>query len=808
MTASRMAAILALLTAVAAAQTVDNPVTLYYWGDEADLQSDQMIRDFEQLHQGRIKVIMGQSASINKTNDPQRLLCAVAGGDPPDVVFFDRFAVGEWAGRKAFLCLQEYYERDQRERPDDPFTLYAEQFYEPCWQESLFEGKLYAVAQDTDVRAMYYNMDLFEKYAEPLKAAGCVDPDNPNKVGSPRTWEQLLAATKIITSRDSDGKLSQIGFLPQSMRFANSWLYIYGWLNGGEFMSPDGLTCTLNAPEIVEALAFMTNLYDSMGGAEEVAAFESSAAGTDLDPFMAGKIGMHIHVDAYIKDIADKRRDMNFGVTLAPAPEGKRRLGWSGGWAYVIPAGSEHPDEAWELVRYLSSQRAYKVRMDARQRLANAAGTSFLPRMSARKDITEWGMKHYVFDNPTIEPKFKEALRVFVEDAMPEAKFRPVSPVGQILWNKQVWAMEGGIYKRFDKTDVKRNAQIALDKATADVQRELDRFYKPEKHPVLSWTPILLVYGLILGGGFSWIYWYFGRQTKARGYFRREFRAGYAFAAPWFIGFVVFSGGPILFSLIISFCQYDVFNPPQWVGLRNYVEMFTSEPQFYKSLWNTIYMAMAVPLGMAVGLGIAMLLNYEVKGMAVYRTFFYLPAIMPAVASSILWIWIFNPQQGIINNFLESLGISGPGWLQNQHWSKPALILMSLWGAGASMIIWLAGLKGIPKHLYEAAEMDGAGPWTQFWSITIPMLSPYILFNLIMGLIGTFQIFTQAFIMTQGGPVDSTLFYAYALFNNAFQYMRMGYASAMAWVLFAIVLALTVLQLKLSQRWVHYESEG
>jgi multiple sugar transport system permease protein len=221
-----------------------------------------------------------------------------------------------------------------------------------------------------------------------------------------------------------------------------------------------------------------------------------------------------------------------------------------------------------------------------------------------------------------------------------------------------------------------------------------------------------------------------------------------------------------------------------------------------------MFMALGIPLGMAVSLGIAMLLSYEIKGMAVYRTFYYLPAIMPAVAASILWIWIFNPHQGILNTTLVKIGISGPAWLQNEHWSKPALILMGLWGAGSGMIVWLAGLKGIPKHLYEAAEIDGADRWRKFWNVTVPMLSPYILFNLIMGLIGTFQIFTQAFIMTQGGPVDSTLFYAYNLFNNAFRYMKMGYASALAWVLFGIILVLTVLQLRISKLWVYYESDS
>ncbi|HOZ47085.1 MAG TPA: sugar ABC transporter permease [Candidatus Hydrogenedentes bacterium] len=302
-------------------------------------------------------------------------------------------------------------------------------------------------------------------------------------------------------------------------------------------------------------------------------------------------------------------------------------------------------------------------------------------------------------------------------------------------------------------------------------------------------------------------YAYFGRKARARGFFRSEHRAGLLFASPWLLGFIVFGGGPIVFSLFMSLCEYDVFSPARFIGLKNFNTMIAGDPLFYKSLGNTLYMGLGIPLGMGVGLAIALLLNYEIKGMAVYRTFFYLPAIMPAVAASILWIWIFNPEQGILNTLLEKIGIDGPAWLQNQHWSKPALILMGLWGAGAGMIVWLAGLKGIPNHLYEAAEIDGAGPLRRFWSITLPMLSPYIFFNLIMGLIGTFQIFTQAFIMTQGGPVDSTLFYAFYLFNNAFRYMRMGYASAMAWILFALVLALTVIQLKLAPLWVHYEAD-
>ena len=814
------------LTCLAAlpAPALPDTVTIYYWGNETDILAADLVQDFETLHDGSdgrpaIKVIMAQSASVNKTDDPQRLLCGVAGGDPPDVVFFDRFAVGEWAAKGAFTSLQPYIERDQRERPDDPFTLREEQFYPPCWAEANYDGELFAAAYETDNRALYYNLDLFEKHAGELIAAGCVDPDDPTKVGPPRTWAQLERATEILTEYDEEGDLVRVGFIPN---YGNSWLYIYGWLNGAKFMSEDGRTCTLNSPEIVEALAFMTKLYDIMGGAQRVSAFQISQEGGDLDPFLAGKIAMRIDGDAYVNHIANNKRDLRFRVDLAPAPEGKDRLGWCGGWSLVIPFGAEHPDEAWEFVKYMVSERAMRIKSDALRQSSRAAGNVWIPYIHARRDVTEAVMEEYLFSDPEISDKFKIAKRKFV-DAMPFSKYRPVTPVGQRLWNAQVDALEEGIYKKYDPTDLERNAQLALDKHTAAVQRELDSIFKPKDYPELTWQGVT---GTIVRSlrGLGWpsalflslacalvatmaVYWYVKQWMSVRGYFRREFYAGYLFASPWFVGFAVLGGGPILFSLFMSFCQYDVFHPPKWVGLKNYVDMFVNDDLFYKSLWNTVFMAIGIPLGMTVSLSVAMLLSYEIKGMAVYRTFFYLPAIVPAVAASILWIWIFNPQEGVLNALLGKIGIEGPLWLQDESWSKPALILMGLWGAGAGMIIWLAGLKGIPKHLYEAAEIDGAGRFSKFWNVTVPMISPYILFNLIMGLIGTFQVFTQAYVMTQGGPVNSTLFYAYALFNNAFRYMKMGYASAMAWVLFGIVLVLTVLQLKLSKHWVHYESE-
>ena len=784
------------------------PVHLYFWGNELDLLAIDMIRDFEAMYDGtdgkpHIRVTVGQSAMQDRTADPQRLICAIAGGDPPDVVWFDRFAVSEWASRGAFMSLQEFVERDLRERPDCPYTLDPDKFFEPCWQETLYEGELFGIASDTDNRALYYNRDLLERYEDELIAAGCTDPDDPTRVGPPRTWEQLREATRIMTEFDDAGRLRQVGFIPN---YGNSWLYIYGWLNGGQFMSDDGRTCTLTDPPIVDALAYVTELYDIVGGAEAAEAFQTSVAAGDLDPFVAGRIAMKIDGDYFLHAIADQRRSMRFGVAPAPAPEGMPQFGWSGGFAYVIPTGTRHPEEAWLLIKYLVSRRAYEIRSNTEAQMVRARGSVFIPRMSGRRDITEWGIEHYLLADPSVEDTYKDSMRVFV-DILPISRYRPVTPVGQLLWNEHVRAMNGGIYKQFDPGDIHRNARLALERGERVVQAELDRIYDDREYLELRFGPIVAGYIGILLLALAVLYWWFNRNVTTTGYFRREYYAGYMFMLPWLVGFLVLGGGPLVFSAFMSFCEYDVLSPPRFVGLRNYHEMFFEDPLFYKSLWNTIYMAISIPLGMVVSLGIAMLLHRETKGMAFYRTLFYLPAIMPAVAASILWMWIFNPTEGILNALLARVGIEGPAWLQNQNWSKPALIIMMVWGAGGGMIVWLAGLKGIPQHLYEAAELDGAGPFRKFFNITLPMLSPYILFNMIMGLIATFQVFTQAYIMTQGGPVDSTLFYAYALFNNAFRFMRMGYASAMAWVLFFIILALTLLQLYFSKRWVYYESE-
>jgi multiple sugar transport system permease protein len=435
--------------------------------------------------------------------------------------------------------------------------------------------------------------------------------------------------------------------------------------------------------------------------------------------------------------------------------------------------------------------------------------------------------KENVFDNPTMSPHFQEAYRslaTLLEDPL----IRPVSPVGQLLWRQQVRAYEAAVghtYAVEARASGQDEMALALRAMQEPVQSQLDELTRPLPVYVVAWGPYIGTYALAIVALLAAVLVFSHRRRRSHGYKMRETGSALFFASPWIIGFAVLTGGPILFSIVLSFTRYDVLTEARYVGLSNYKDVLT-DPVFYKSLFNTAFMILRIPLVMAVGLIMALLVNSGARGIAAYRTGLYLPVTVPIVASCLLWLWIFNSPQSFLNELLRwcfdtaparafewvvnrftshPFRLDAPLWLQDARFSKAALIVMNVWAAGGGMVIWLAGLQSIPKQLYEAASIDGAGAVRRFWHVTLPMLSPYILFNSIVGLIGTMQIFTEAYVMTRGGPLDSTLFYAYYLFRQAFQFFRMGYASALAWILFVAVLALTVVQLRLGKRWVHYD---
>jgi len=295
---------------------------------------------------------------------------------------------------------------------------------------------------------------------------------------------------------------------------------------------------------------------------------------------------------------------------------------------------------------------------------------------------------------------------------------------------------------------------------------------------------------------------------------------GYLFSLPWIASLLIFTAYPTLASFYYAFTKYSILKAPRWIGLSNYRTLFTMDPVFIKSIYNTAYFTLLlVPLGLAISLGLALLLNQKLQGVGIYRTLYYTPSLVPPVSGALLWMLILDPRLGLLNTMLRSVGLPGPGWLTSPAWSKPGLVLMSLWGGGSSTLIFLAGLKEVPRELLEAAEIDGAGVLSRFWNVTLPLISPVLLFNVVMSVINSFQVFTTAFVAgggsggglsgggpsgAAGGPLDSMLMYMLYLYRHAFHYFDMGYASAMAVLLFLAILGLTLLIFRSSGRWVYY----
>ncbi|HEV2293200.1 MAG TPA: extracellular solute-binding protein [Tepidisphaeraceae bacterium] len=809
-------------------ESADGRETIVFWG-HADLGEDVeiLLHRFQQRHPN-YGVVMSKAAARDLTGDAQRLMSAIAGGVPPDVVFFDRFAIGQWAARGALADLKPFIDA---QLPDAPDRLNLDDYYDYTIAEASYgppgsaeEAGIYGIPCTTDIRLLYVNRDS-------LRQAGLVDARGEPR--PPKSWEELHDYANRLTlyrvPGDKRSGIVRLGFGPMT---GNSWLYLYAWQAGGEFMNPQRTRVTMDSPPVVRALRYVTDMYDDLGGIGQVKGFEEVQGTAAMDPFMLGRLAMKIDTNNAMNHIADWRPDMDFMLVPAPMPQdrldaGEKPVAWSGGYALVVPSTARQKQGAFELIKFLRSWEAVKLAQAGKQEQRNAEGRLFLPGIDVNRVFFERLVSEYVDGNPALPTPFKRGYET-VRAMLPNTRIRPVTAVGQLLWAQQVRAMDAAA--RHSMADEARRAgvdeiELVLRTMQQPVQAELEKHLAPPPPTVVKWRPYLWAYAALVAIPFVLMFVAFRRRRVEYGYRAREVGAAMLFASPWMIGFVALVGGPILFSVVFSFTQYDVLNEARYVGIKNYADV-VSDPVFYRSLLNTLFMILSVPIAMAVSLAIALLLNHAVRGIGFYRAAYYVPAIIPLVASSLMWVWAYNPNYGLINSFLIWLydtslmqalehvigAITGdtfhftlPLWLQDKDWSKPSIVVMRVWAGGAAIIIWLAGLQSIPQELYEAATVDGASAWQRFRNVTVPMLSPYILFNLIIGLIATMQIFGEAYIMTEGGPADSTLFYAYYLFKNAFQYFRMGYASALAWILFLVVLSLTLAQLWLSKRWVHYE---
>ncbi len=532
------------------------------------------------------RIVTGQNASADQTADPTRFLVSVAGGVPPDLIRFDRYAITEWAARGAFSKLDDFLAADAQTGAAE--AVRPENFYKSCWDEVVYENPVtaergtYAVPADVDDRALFYNKDL-------LKRVGYVDAKGEAR--PPKTWEELGEMAVKLTERDSRGVIKILGFAPN---FGNAWLYLYSWMNGGEFLSADRRFCTMNSPPVVSALDWMTRLYDSIGGAERAYAFQGgiqsgrlSVAPGEVDPFVQGRVAMKI--DGYWifpEVLAQFGRDLNYAVALPPMPAaalaaGRQPISWVSGWCYAIPSTAQHKQAGWELLRFLCSQRAIEIIGNSERTRLESIGRIYVPTQNSNRKINEWLFSNYIANNPLIQPKVRDGAKL-LNDLLERSPIRPVTPVGQLLFNEQKRATENAIFH-------KMSAQTALNESTKVVQRALDRALGPPRGPVVPWKYFLWLYALLIIGAIIAVFWWdtHRRDSAGRtGYFRSQWWGGWISASPWIVGFLLFTGGPLLFSIVISFCDYDILNPARLVGLANYEWMLRRDPLFWKSIWK------------------------------------------------------------------------------------------------------------------------------------------------------------------------------------------------------------------------------
>jgi ABC-type sugar transport system permease subunit/ABC-type glycerol-3-phosphate transport system substrate-binding protein len=775
-------------------------------GDQAEIEA------FQKLHPDiNVRVLNMGAGGMN----PQKLMTAIVGNVAPDIVAQDRFSISDWASRNSFRPLDDLIARD---KDKDPLCPKPSQYYRSSWDEATYPASgpnrhLYGIPTGADDRILFYNKAIFARHAADLRKAGL----DPNR--APRTWTEILAYSKCLTEFNKDGSLKVAGFEPN---YGNSWLYLYCFQTDANFLSKDGRTCTMDSPQSEEALNFMVKGYDQLGGYENAKAFESGFLNNENDAFMIGKVAMKIDGNWNLDDMSRFHPELPLGVAPPPVPDDRYNhtghytlpedkdtyITWIGGFCYAIPRGAKNVQDAWEFIKFATSTKGRLIDATAQKEWDRYLGRSFIPSLQASIEANKVLFKEF----KPADPKFAAALKLHI-DMMPVGRIRPATFAGQVLWDNQVRAFEAAAYH-------KASPKQALLNSQAIVQQDLNNFYDQSKYPILDLQTIL---DIAIGVGIfilvGLVVWFFSLRLGKLG--RNEALWAYLFIMPWLIGFVVFTVGPMLASLLFSFTSYDVLNDARWVGLKNFIDMGGSDSALVlKSLENALYLAgVGVPLSLLTGLAIALLLNTASRGIRFYRTCFYMPAIVPGVASAVLWVWVLTPDanKGLVNAAWSQtlspwLGITPPGWLNSADWAKNALILMGIWGAGSGMILWLAGLKGVSNTLYEAASIDGANPKQQFLAVTFPMLSPVIFFNTVMGFIGAMQEFDRVYIMKPAsdgsvGPDDSLLTPVFHLFTNGFTYFHMGYASALAWMIFGIIVVLTVMQFKLSPRWVHYEAD-
>ncbi len=759
--------LLLLLVCLAGAARADPPpadgrVRVVYWEKwtGVERQAMQAVVDDFNRSQGRIVVEYVSVSGIR-----QKTLIATAGGNPPDLAGLQDEYVNDFADKNALVPLDDFVKGT---------AITAERYVPVYWDMCNYHGHVWGVPTTPVIAALHWNKDLF-------RDAG-LDPETP-----PRTIAELDVFAKRLTKRHpATGALDVMGFLHSE---PGHWPQAWGYFFGGNLW--DGATTlTLDSPENVRAYEWVQSYAKEYGpGALQTLRSSFGSMASAQNPFLSGKVAMALQGIWIANLIATFNPKMHWGAAPFPsAREGDEPVALASTDMLVIPRGAKHPSEAFEFMKYMAEQGPLEkaclgqgknspllevsdkffaehsnpyIRMF--QRLALSKNTVHFPYLSVWKQYRD------------------EAFNAF----------------------ERIWLLQA-------------TPRDALHQATARAQRAWDRERERQAHTDASpdswirWAPLVLMSGvagvvLALAAAQS-------RKTKRATGGARSPRAnasltkGVLFFSPWLGGLLVFVLYPIASSIVYSFCEYSVLTEPRFVGFLNYRDLL-SDQLFWVALKNTAYYAVfALPLGLFVAFSLALLLSSNVKGVGFYRTMIFLPSLTPVVASAMVWLWILNAQYGALNRILSLLTfglIHHVPWLRDARFAMPSLIGMSVWGVGHTVVIMLAAMQEVPTSLYEAADIDGASFWQKVRHVTLPLISPVLYFNAILGIIGVLQVFAIPYIMTAGGPTRSTYFYAMYLYDNAFSFLRMGYACAMAWILFLIILGLTALAVRAGKSTVH-----
>jgi ABC-type sugar transport system permease subunit/ABC-type glycerol-3-phosphate transport system substrate-binding protein len=793
--------LLLLLVLAAVFVRAAEPITLRFavWdGDESLKVLKKECKNFEAAHPG-IKVKL-ENVDYNFYFD--KLLTQYAAGVAPDVAMLNPDFFQRYSSRGALMPLNELGANTPGFSFDDyyPSILNAQSMHDGKYKD---RPTVYVLPRDiAPIAIVYYNKQALDKAGIPYPDGSWTWDFKPHPE-DPKDFRTIL---EKLQKKDASGKVTGWGFVPDG---PNQLIDTFVLGQGARYVDnpEDPKKLLFNDPRILNAY----DLYSTLAVKDRLIPSTIALGGTSARQlFTQGKCAMMlsgIWITPQLRQEIGKPSEGGFDwdIALSPAyrngPGGKPfRATPTGGSGYSIMAKTDHPKEAWELTRWMAGPHGMKAMAEA--------------------GIAQPAIRKLALEEPWIPGPNTPAAqqvphnRIITDQAEPHVVFAPTGPlfkeVNDIARQPETLVFQGDL-----------TAKEAFGKSVPIAQARLDTLRKELTLEPFNWTTAGVVGGLLAFGVLSWV---FGPELGKKRTFRekREARAAFAFLSPWLFGLVFLTAGPMILSLIMSFSDWDIIRPARWRGLGNYNEALHVDPVFWKSITVTlIYVLVSVPLGIMFSLALALLLNTKVRGIAIWRTCFYIPALASPVATSLIWQKLFQPEGGLINGIVtHTPGVSHAvarladsngaiNWLGNEKTALGSIIFMGLFGAGGGMLILLASLQGVPQFYYEAATLDGAGPWRRFRNVTVPLISPALFFTTITGFIGAFQSFTQVYVLTGGAgtPNNATMLFMLNAYNAMFRVLRAGYASALAWVLFLMILVFTIIQMQ-GNKLVHYEGEA